>query len=663
MNWVQFLELVFVGAGTLAHLQFVLARSSSAKIIWFNPILYAWSLCWTIWYASVFSSLNLETIGYSRLPYITAFFDILRGTILNLQVGLGLHGLSQMTGSLKKVPIWVWYAAPVGLVLWGVARIASHPMDPFLVNVEPVTRLFIAMDMVAGLVAIWMLTQGLATFDETRKGIARPLRKALVAMIPLLAGVLAIKMVWGFQAHGRYQWVLLFDLTHLLPPFAILWATYWTEAVALEVTLASWRRVQWFLGVFCSYMACKFAWPMSELDRLATWGASGLGLAGSMGPLSINFFRAITQFLNLDKQQESALLLRLEKRLRHTRLPNPSLPRFLARCIGWILDCHWQILPLNHPQVESILHSRGLVLSPEQSPQLIAMHTTTSRAEVENWATLEARWILPVASRDSSWAILLGTSSRMEKFPVEIIARLESLQATCQQVLLSREDLKRSLEAHRRLEEGERLAMLGLLAASAAHEIKNPLSAIRNVAMAARRDAPFGSVLDRDLEVVVGEVDRLDATVRRMLHFARDQSVCVDAPETLRVVVGLLALEAREKRLRLELSTPAEKIPLPISENDLKAILFNLILNALHHAPQGSIVNVLFDPATKAITVSNEGEIPHEFRPRLFQPLASLGGNGLGLYISRSKAEESGGHLDYVPLPKRTSFQLTWEHP
>ncbi|MEK7394511.1 MAG: HAMP domain-containing sensor histidine kinase [Fibrobacterota bacterium] len=661
MGWAQLLELMLVGAGAFAHLHIVLARSSSAKAIWFNRTLYAWSLCWTIWYALVFSSLNLETIGYYRIPYLTAFTDILKGAILNLQLGIGLHGLSQMTGSLKKVPAWVWYVFPVGLIGWGLVRIATHPMVGFLENVEPVVRLFLAADIAAGAIAVYMLGQGMKHMDESQKGVARPLRKALMAMIPLLGGALAIKFLYGFEAVGRYRWVLLHDLAHLLPPFTLLWATFRTETVALDITLASWRRLRTFAGVFTAYILAKFAWPLSSLDIAASWAAAGLGLASSMGPLSVTTARAASDALNLGKQRESRLLRDLEQRLRRTTLPDEAIPRYLARCIGRILDARWRVKPLDKTEIVNILQSRAIVPGPETPTRILSLSTTTTRAEVDNWARLQARWILPMSTRDNSWAIVLGASSRMENLPAEIVALLDGLLATCQQMLLSRETLRHSLQTQRRLEEGERLAMLGLMAASAAHEIKNPLSAIRNVAMAARRDAPTDSVLSRDLDVVVGEVDRLDSTVRRMLHFARDRSVCEDAPETLRVVGGLLAVEARQKGIALDLSVHDEKTPLPISENDLKAILFNLVLNALNHAPRDSRVKVAFDADHRAISVTNEGEIPDDFRHRLFQPLATRGGTGLGLYISKSKAVESGGRLEYVFSPGHTTFRLSWE--
>ncbi len=660
MGWAELLELVLVGVGALASLHIVLARSTSARTVWFNPMLYGWSLCWSIWFASVFSSLNLESIEYTRFPYLTAFTDIVKGASLNLQIALLLHGLSVWTGSLRRVPAWCWYVVPLSLLATGAIRIVIEPMSSFLANVEPVVRMFLVADIASKFVAIWMLTQGMKRLDLTQIAIARPLRKALLAMIPFLAVALWLKLTYGFSGVARYRWVLFTDFAWLLPPAALLWAAYRTEAVALEVTLSSVRRVQAFGVLFLVYIGSKLLWPLSELDRLASWGAAGLGLAATMGPLSAALLRNLSLWLDWGLQREITLLVRLETHLRRTNLADESLAEFTARCLGRLLQCRGSVHDLRTPAVTAILSSRRHVPGPETTPQLLAMRTTTSRAEVSAWAALGARLLLPVASSERSWAIALGASRRAERLPAEVEARLESLQATLQQVLLARENLRRSLESQRRLEEGERLAMLGLLSASTAHEIKNPLSAIRNIAMAARRDASTNSVLQKDLEVVVGEVDRLDATVRRMLHFARDRSVCEDAPETIRVVAGLLGLEARDRGVRLELSVPTAKFPLPLSENDLKAVLFNLVLNALHHTPRGAAVSIAHDPEAAVVTIENDGEIPPDFRARLFQPLATRGGTGLGLYISRSKVEESGGRLAYIPTPGKTAFRLSW---
>lgn len=654
---IQVLELMLVGAGALGYLHLVLARSTSARTLWFNGHLFGWALCWTIWFASVFSALNLETISYDRFPGISMALDLVKGTVLNIQSGFLLHGLVRWTGTGKRIPWPVWYVLPLATLLRGAVQVAGHPMDTFLTNVEPVVRVYLAIDILTNIAAFALLARGLPRMDVSQASVARPLRKAFLVMIPLSVLAIGLKIHWGFSGPGRYQWVILHDFTHLVAPAALLWACYRTESVALSVTHSGWRRAGWIAGAFLVYMVGKAIWPLSELDRMGAWAMASLGFLGTMGPLSLTAGRSLFQWLNWELTNESHRLSELESELWAPGLSEENLPQHVAKSIGAILKCRAVVLPADDPRIARILDIRGFATS-ASAP--IAMMDATSRSEIPAWQELGARTLLPVQGPGGSWVVVLGASSESDPLPRQILSHLGSVQATCERVLRSRRQLREAVETQRRLQENERLAMLGLLSASAAHEIKNPLSAIRNVASAALHDAPPESVLHRDLTVVVGEVDRLDSTVRRMLLFARDRDSCKDALETVRVVVGLLSAEARHRGLRLEVTSQAP-CAVPMSENNFKAILFNLIQNALAYAPKGSTVLVRLESVGPALEVENDGEISADFLPRLFRPLASQSGTGLGLYISRTKAEDAGAHLEHRPSPGKTVFRLAWE--
>jgi signal transduction histidine kinase len=658
----QVFELVLVGAGALAHLHVVAARSASTRVLWFNSGLYAWMLSWSIWYASVFTSLNLETIAYGRFPGISMSLDLLKGVLLNLQCAFLLHGLSRWTGSARRIPAWVWYLVPSIFVAFGAGNVVSHPMLGFLANVEPLTRLFLGVDIATCLLGILMLRGGMGRLDGPQRSVARPLCWALAGLSALLAAALSVKIVFGSRGPGLYDWVLLHEAAHLLPPSALLWAAYKTESVALEVTRSSLARARAFGAIFFAYLGAKFAFPLSEFDRAATWVMAGLGFWGTLGPVSFSVGRALSRWWNWGLALECRHLSRLESRLWKPAVAEDAVLDLAARGIGAVLRCRSLVLPPDDPRVGLVLACRAAAESADPLVP-ISMFSATSRAEIPVWEELSARVLLPVRAPDGIRTIALGATPKADRLPDAVLERLGAIQSTCRRVLESRCRLRESLEAQRELQESERLAMLGLLAASAAHEIKNPLSAIRNVAWAARSDAPEGSVLRRDLSVVVGEVDRLDATVRRMLHFARDRDECEDAAETVGAVVGLLSVEARGRSVRLSAKGDGLPFPLPMPENDLKAILFNLLLNAIRHAPEGSEVAVVLDRSGPSLEVENQGEIPVDFRPRLFKPLSSRGGNGLGLYLSRSKALDAKGRLEYRPAPGRTVFRLTWEDP
>ena len=89
--------------------------------------------------------------------------------------------------------------------------------------------------------------------------------------------------------------------------------------------------------------------------------------------------------------------------------------------------------------------------------------------------------------------------------------------------------VEENVRLERKLAEGERLAALGQMAATVAHEVKNPLSAIKSIAQVMSEDEALKTQHARDLSLIVGETDRLNNTVTQLLSFARTQTPASDA--------------------------------------------------------------------------------------------------------------------------------------
>lgn len=658
LNAAQVAELVLVAAGALAHVHAGSARSRNASAVWFNAPLFGWTLCWSTWYALTFITLNLETLEIGRFPVLSMCLDVVKGALINFQAALLLHGIARWT-QVRRIHPATWYVLPSLFVVAGFGPVLAGPMNSFLRNIDFLVLAFLASDALYCLMGAVLLHDRRGDLSSVGRKVSRPLEKALLWGVGLLLLSGFAKWMQGSYQAGKYHWVLLFDLAHLLPPAALLLAAYRTGTVALEVTRASLVRTLVFAVPFSAYVAHKLLFPGTMLDRWLTFAMAGAGFALLMGPLPAIALRNLSRALNLDLQRESRAMAALDERLRGRDLPG-DLPRYVARCIGRILSCPVAVRDASQPSVRAILEASG-------DRRVASLRRATTRELVLAWEDLGGRLLLPLRSSPSEpssdapdLAILLGASRKASRLPSELFTRLTGVLGSLQLALDSRADLHRRLEDERRLQERERLAMLGLLSASAAHEIKNPLSAIRNIAHAARAGTEEGSVLHKDLSMIASEVDRLDATVRRMLHFARDRETCDDAVATLGSVCGLLEQESRSRGIRLELSTPAERVPMPMSENDLKAIVFNLVLNALQHTPRGMGISIALASDGPSLEVGNPGEIPDDFRPRLFQPLATRGGTGLGLYICRKRAEEAGGRLVHLPRPGRTHFRLSW---
>src|SRR5688572_5026421 len=114
--------------------------------------------------------------------------------------------------------------------------------------------------------------------------------------------------------------------------------------------------------------------------------------------------------------------------------------------------------------------------------------------------------------------------------------------------------VEENVRLERELAEGERLAALGRMAATVAHEIKNPLSAIKSIAQVMKEDESLRTEYSRDLSLIVGETDRLSQSVTQLLSFARKESPAEQAlgvDELLRSVVGLFQASAREQNVAL----------------------------------------------------------------------------------------------------------------
>jgi signal transduction histidine kinase len=235
------------------------------------------------------------------------------------------------------------------------------------------------------------------------------------------------------------------------------------------------------------------------------------------------------------------------------------------------------------------------------------------------------------------------------------------LEILAGQVAVAVEDCRlvsENVQLERRLAHRERLAALGQMAATVAHEIKNPLSAIKSIVQVMREDERVSAEYARDLELIVGETDRLSRSVTQMLNFARS-SPPPDAPHTLgallRSVTQLTQTEAADRGVRVACGACDEELLLDgAAASALRDALSNIILNALHATPSGGTVRVEARQTQNglAVSVSDEGPgIPESVRDKIWEPFFTTKqrGTGLGLAIVRKRLDEVGGAARLAP--------------
>src|SRR5215218_3416542 len=211
--------------------------------------------------------------------------------------------------------------------------------------------------------------------------------------------------------------------------------------------------------------------------------------------------------------------------------------------------------------------------------------------------------------------------------------------------------LEENLRLERELAERERMAALGRMAATVAHEIKNPLSAIKSIAQVMREDESLRTEYERDLGLIVGETDRLSQSVTQLLSFARKESPAgqpLSVDELVRSVVDLFRANAREQGVVLDLRVKVEAELAGKSVSALRDALSNLLLNALQATPQGGRVELIAAASDGELVISVQDSgpgVPVDLRERIWEPFFTTRqrGTGLGLAIVRKRVQEVGG--------------------
>ena len=213
-----------------------------------------------------------------------------------------------------------------------------------------------------------------------------------------------------------------------------------------------------------------------------------------------------------------------------------------------------------------------------------------------------------------------------------------------------------NLRLERELAERERLASLGRMAATVAHEIKNPLSAIKSIAQVMREDEGLRHEYERDLGLIVGETDRLSQSVTQLLSFARKESPAaqpLSVDELLRSVVDLFRANAREQGITLDCEVRVEAQLEGKYVSALRDALSNLLLNALQATPHGGRVELIAVSSNGELLISVQDSgsgVPAELRERIWEPFFTTRqrGTGLGLAIVRKRVQEVGGSASLV---------------
>ena len=201
----------------------------------------------------------------------------------------------------------------------------------------------------------------------------------------------------------------------------------------------------------------------------------------------------------------------------------------------------------------------------------------------------------------------------------------------------------------------DRLAAIGRMAASIAHEIRNPLAAMRGSIQMLRADMEGQSSQTELMEIILRESDRLNRIISDFLNYARPRSIIqskVDVGELLRRTFTLLrnSAELNEHQI-IEEDVPDEPVLVGADAEQLQQVFWNLARNALQSMPAGGELRATVQPQNDnrlriAFADTGRGMSPQQVE-HLFEPFSSTtGGTGLGLSIVYQIIRDHGGTIN-----------------
>ena len=233
--------------------------------------------------------------------------------------------------------------------------------------------------------------------------------------------------------------------------------------------------------------------------------------------------------------------------------------------------------------------------------------------------------------------------------------------------------IEEKLRLERELAERERLALVGQMAASISHNLKNPLGSMKTILQVQLENPELPDSMRAETKMVLEEVGRLSTKLNQLLQFSRPAvrggsaiGSC-DARVVVEEVAGLLSHEAERRGVQMQTKVSGESALVAASAEAVNDIVSNLVVNALEATPRGGyvIVSAASNDGVCTLAVEDSGPgIPAALREKILRPFFTTKsqGTGLGLAIVARRVAEFGGKVDWespVRNGRGTRFHVT----
>lgn len=648
MDLLLYLRLIGYTFGTLIQLFWMVVILGYRRQRNFERVFFFLCLALFLFYSGSLLELNAQ-IHYTRPPAVLEVFAAVLllsgvGVLPPLLVHLHLEYAETRHLVRRKVKrLWLaaFYAPLIYLALRTYSMLASGGAIDFEVPARSLGKVF----------GIWLAASLLVSMDLERRlaNIAPDLPQRLFHRIASgfigLAAILVLSLhVFHITAFADPEKSTLLAFLPLVPMAVLI---YMVERFNF---LQIGRQKNLVYAVTVTFLALLY---LSLVRRVGVWLEPGLppeATAAVMVFVLVIFFeplqRLVGRSLRATAQSEMDHAQRMVVAIQDVARQGNSakLGKFIEEWVGEELGLAEVKLWLFDESAEPVQES---VPNPEENSFSIRQG---------------GRWIGALQVK-SHGAMLSG----------ETTAALEFL---CEQ-LPGALDLCRLIEEKLRLErelaERERLALVGQMAASISHNLKNPLGSMKTILQVQLENPELPDSIRGETKMVLDEISRLSTKLNQLLQFSRpavrggNGTGSSDAATVVEEVAGVLSREAERRGLELQTETSVANARVAISAEALNDIVSNLVVNALEAASRGGHVSaaVAREGGNFCVLVEDDGPgIPAALREKILQPFFTTKsrGTGLGLAIVARRVAEFGGKMDWESPVKNghgTRFKVT----
>lgn len=328
------------------------------------------------------------------------------------------------------------------------------------------------------------------------------------------------------------------------------------------------------------------------------------------------------------------------------------------------------------PQDSDTTESRGVSLKRIHASMAAAGVVRISRGEHTSRETqqdldhLQGMHVFALRFHAVDGVLVLGPRTRNDSFSEEQLDALSLLFDQFGATLHNRVQELARVRAERKAMQEEKLSVLGLVAGSLAHELRNPLSSMRTIASLLAENLGPGDERTTDVRMIISEIDRLTQTTQRLLDVSRpaDDEVSTISPDAVvQKFSGILIQLARQWHVTLDVELNAAAAQISATDASFSEICFNLIRNAIEAvretpSPNVRVISVI-ENSRFVFTVTDNGPgIDPDLQAEMFQPFVTRkpDGTGLGLYVVAERVAELNGQIHCISESGRgTKFDVS----